>query len=607
MNSARLAAIPLTAAALLLSPSPPCDAQEDRSKEPVTERVTDLSGIRSAPPDLESTGGPQDVRPFGPSTAWYLRPPGAERREPGPGIDAILEIARSTLPPELAETADLALLGDGASVRVRTTADGHRRVEALLDAFRTAWGSPYEIDVRVVTLPEDAAGDALLAEAERSPGGRLAPEVASRLVAADPHGGGRGAIAMVLPGRWALVESVREVPAVTDFNVEIAEDSSISDPIVRGVEEGVRAAVRACPLADGRTAVSVAAAAGDIVALRRLEMRTTDLGSVELPDVAGAIAATEVVLASGEGAAVVLSAPTTAGSSSRYVVLVRLVSAPPRTDTGDLAILPVGTLAVGRAGPFLGGKAEDEPDHETPFDGGVRLRWDEEPARLSVDDVVQQIHEGTGDAFEKVGSFLTATADWPGGGAVVLQAPRDVRARAAQIVERIERSAVASAWTSVRLVETPLGTTKAEEALRTGRTVAVLAGPVAPGGLAAFASYRSTCYVGDYDVEVAQKSRIADPHPRVATGGVLANLRLGRSAKGSWRVDLSLNASSAGAVEAAPVHATEVGTVERVAIRRARFAGSVVVAPGAPRAVDLGESPWRAPGTARLWAVVRVE
>jgi hypothetical protein len=598
--------------AACLVPSPP---RECRAGEPPAapadaplDRVYDLSGIRSSVASIEGVAGPESVQPFGPTSGWKEGLPGPEAQEPGPSLDRLIDLARSTLPPDLAESASMDVVGGDATIRVRTTAAGHDRVASLLDAFRADWGTPYEIDLRVLTLGEDAAGDALLAETERAPRGRVGAELAARLVAADARHGLRGSTVLALPGRWAFVEAVRETRVAADFDVEIAEAASIADPVAFRVAEGVRAAVRACPISDGRALVSFAAAAGDVANLRRLEMRTKDLGALELPDACGALAVTETSLAAGETTAVVLAAPTTAsGASSRYVVVLRLASVPSRSRSGDLAILPTGALCAPRPRPAFGRAEGDDEDGQSVLGGGVYLRWLEPGVGHWLDGLVQQVHEGAGGAFEEEGTFLTGAGDWPGGGALILRAPPATLAKAAAVLAEAEREATGTVWTSVRLVETPPDVAKGEDAVRGGRTVGVLAGPVVPGGIAAFASHRSTAFVGDYDVEVAQSARIADPIPLTATGGVLVEVRLARAARGAWRVDASLRASSTGPVEPAPAQASEVGVLERIPVRRTRFAGSVVVAPGTPRAVDLGESPWRAPGTTRLWAVFRVE
>lgn len=596
--------------AAALRPCPAQESDDDRKEPALVTRIHDVTGLRPQMAGLFDARFPASIVPFGPSPTWAGEVAAAEPwdQEPGPDLNTLLELVAAGLPGAIAESLECETIAGGTALRVRAQEAAQVRVAAALESFRAVAGAVYELDVRAVRMGDGAVAEALLAEIDRAPGGVLPAALTARILAADARSAPAGGVVIAPAGRFAVFEQVATTPTVTDFNVEIAQDASIGDPIPTAVEEGLRAALRAAPLSDGRACVSVVAAVGEVTRLRRTDVRTTDLGSVELPDVAAAFAATEAVLARGETAAVCIAAPTGTDSASRHVVLVRLVAVPARPEVVGFDLIPVGGLTNLLPQPVLRARFDDLEPSLVAFGGGLALRWQEPTQRCSTDAVHSALGGALGSWLEREeGVAYDLVPDLGGGAAVVVRGGPGPAKTARDTIEAIERAAVRSAFTSIRFVETPLATTSADDAVTSGRTVGLLSGPVASGHRATFAAYRAAAYLGDYDVEVAEKARIADPIPHTAVGGANAAVRVAAGPGGAWRLDLSLQVSGIGDAASTAAQATEVGPVERIVTRRNRFDGAVTLAPGAARALDLGDSPWRPRGTARLWAVVRVQ
>lgn len=583
--------------------APSICAAQDKAGEPApapakprTERRFDLGGI-CAP---GSVGSPEvsvdSARPFG----WRHPESAAENAEvdePTPSANQVTELVRSLVPTTGAPD-DTAVDFDGTSLRVMATAAGHQRVAAIVDALRRSIGAPFEIEVRSIAL-DGAGADALVAELDALGGGPVADDLARRLLAADRDAGARGSTVTTYEGRWSLFEQVQTRAVVCDWDVEIAQAASIADPVPQAIEDGLRAAVHAARMQDGRTLVSVTAAAGDVVEpFRRVELRTKDLGACELPEVRGAYASTAAPMRVGQWAAIVLAAPLSERDALRRAVLVRLVSAPPAPDLPGMDVAGVGAIRLARARPSfrtpLVLREEDDAVHH-----GLRVAFLAPRTTLDVAALVRAISASAPDLVERPGNILAAVSDWPGG-AVVAQGDKDLRAAVKATLGAAEREWVVGARVGVRLV--------VRRADGAERVVGSLSSPALVGRGVALAAYASVPYVGDYDVEVAQEARIADPLVRTAFGGMVVNLALAQAEGGGLRVDLELTASSVGAVETSSAGATEVGLLERVTTRRSRVAQTFVLATGSSREVELGPSPWSSPTRGeRLVAIVRAE
>lgn len=547
--------------------------------------------------DLGSLAGPR-LPAFPPPNEVRLHPLGwrsasAEEvevppEEVLPTSGQVIELLRSAIPEPKDAPFDIEAEGD--ALHVTAPAATQKELEQAFEALRRTLATPYEIEVRSVSLPDGPAGDALVEELSRADA--LPADAVARLLSADRDGGARGTVLSAYESRWTAFEQVRARSVVSDFDVEVAQASSIADPLPREVEDGLRAAVRAARTPTGGALVSVSAAAGDLVEpVRRVDFRTTDLGTAEMPEFRGAFVSTAAALWPGETAAIVLASPVSERASVRRVLLVRLVSAPPAPQLARLDVHGVGALTVQPLRPFL---FVPLPPYSVDFALDVAS-----PKREAVAQARERLRRdviATAGAarFERQSTVLAEARDWPGG-AFVVQGDAETREAVRAAVVTIERQRVRAARVTLRLEVRGAAGAPAQ-------LVGVTSFPALVGHGAALAAYASVPYVADFDVEIAEKARIADPVIATAVGGTVLNLTLADGPGGALRADLTLFVAGVGPPEPAVGGAAEVGVIERVPERRSQVAQSVLVAAGRASEIELGPSPW---GPGRLVAVLR--
>jgi hypothetical protein len=113
-----------------------------------------------------------------------------------------------------------------------------------------------------------------------------------------------------------------------------------------------------------------------------------------------------------------------------------------------------------------------------------------------------------------------------------------------------------------------------------------------PGWRASLMSGSTANLLVDYDVEVAQESRIADPIIGQVFGGLVANLTPHVTLDGSGvAVDLQMLWARRQAPEAFDPAARYLGPVDRVRVARAVVQATLQVPAGGTHVVDLGRDP----------------
>jgi hypothetical protein len=481
-------------------------------------------------------------------------------------------------------------LNDKRQLLVGTTEAGHRILARIIGQLRAAADPPVEIDVRHLVLDGRALDDAGRAALEALARGAAEPPAA--LARLDRHGGRRGGTLVAPVGTWAVYRAVREIRYVPDYDVEIAQAASIADPIAAVATDGVKAAVRPFLLRDGRVLLRIVASAGDIDGeVRRVELqgrefqdtlrlRNTDLASVEQVDYDGGVVSTEAVVAPGGGCAVVLGSP--AGGAARWDVLLFTVRAAPKpvgaADT--FAVIPVGAL--------------------TSADPARSLAW-----QPSGELTLAAGEARTGSAIEEAlaidsndeGEFLVLSEVH--GGTLLLRGTLEEVKAASETILALERALIRPARLDVRFAVE-----------RAGGEPAAAGGLVAPlvlGRPLALAAYRRIDTVGDYDVEIAQESRIADPNHVVVTAGYFGNALLSANPDATLRLHLDLTAAGApDGMRAVAAQAGGVPLIQSVPLRRRVDPLRLDLAPGKPRRIELGPDPFSADEGGRLVAIVTV-
>ncbi|MFI5402332.1 MAG: hypothetical protein ACHQ1G_05295 [Planctomycetota bacterium] len=573
-------------------------AQEPESRDRVVVRVYDLGGLVGGmrSPFFPETQGDLAVRPFSLLGNSHQRE--AEREdlpstEEGSPAQMVAELVRAFL-GEL-EGGRIAEIGDGRSLLVTAREADHKTIVRVIEQLRAAGDPPVELDVRHLAVLDRSLDDATRA-ALLSPG-RLSSDQIAALARLDARGGRRGGTLEVALGSWGVFRAVRELRYLPDFDVEIAQGAAIADPVPAIATDGLKAAVRPFLLRDGRLVLRIVASMGDregeprrvslgaLEADDQLRLRNTDFGEVEQVDYRGAAVSTEAVVAPGQTTAVVLASAT--GDDVRWDILAITVRAAPKPVVEDtFAIAPVGALVA------------EDPVRTVAWHGEtgeLALLPGEAHARLGMEGVLERI----GFPAEEEGEFKQSSSQLHGGSLLLRGKAANLKT-ASEGIAALERGLIRPAQLEVRLVSERPG---AE-----ARTVGFLYVPLTVGRGAALAAYRRRDTVGDYDVEVAQEARIADPEHTVVTAGVFGNASLYANTDGTYRLHLDLTV--VGAPDGIRTIESGVGGVpmlQSVELSTRASALRLDLAGGRARTVDLGSDPFSSGEDARLTAIVTVQ
>jgi len=511
--------------------------------------------------------------------------------QPWAPADLVIEVVR-TFVGDVKGIFELDATNGGLRLLSRMNEADQKTVARVIEQIRASGEPPIEIDVRHLTIDDrslDEATRALLLVP-----GKIDEEQLAALARLDVRGGRQGGMVEAALGRWAVYREVRELRYVPDFDVEIAQGAAIPDPVPQTMADGLKVAVRPFLLRDSCYLLRVVASMGDRSGPRRFDMgarevqdvlrlRNTDYGEIEQCDYQGGVVSTEMVVVPGKPSVVVLASDT--NGQVRWDLLALTVKTAPRAVTGDtFAVTPVGALVAQDPPRTLAWNAET---------GELSLIvWEEGLSRMPLDELVERIDFPA----EMTGEFKSGSADLFAG-SVLLRGPSEELRKANDRIATLESELIRPAMLEVRLmVESP----------KESRTVGMLSAPVTLDRKAALASYLRMDTVGDYDVEVAQESRIADPVHIVATAGAFANVNLSENFDGGYRLDLGLVVSAAPqGIRTSEARAGGVPLLQTVQIAKRTTQIRIDLAPGRPRTIELGTSPFGADG--RLVAVITVE
>jgi len=509
--------------------------------------------------------------------------------------DLVIEIVRSFV-GDVEGIFELEPIDGGRRLMARMKESDQKIVARVLEQIRAAGDPPVELDVRHLSIPDRSLDDA--ARAMLLASGGLEAEQIAALARFDLHGGRQGGTLHVALGRWGVYRAVRELRYVPDFDVEIAQAAAIADPRPAIATDGLKAAVRPFLLRDGRLLLRIVASGGDREGeLRRfsmgatevqdtLRLRNTDYQEIEQCDYRGGAVSTDAVVAPGKTVVIVLA--TEAGTGVRWDILALTVKAAPRPIVADtFVVAPVGALVAA------------DPTRSLAWQGATGelalIPKEEEPSpRMAMDGVIEKM----GFPAEQEGEFRHGDA-YLFGGCLLLRGTAASLRKADDGIAVLERELIQPARLEIRL--------SAERARGESRTVGLLAAPMTVGRRVALAAYLRMDTVGDYDVEIAQEARIADPNHTVVTAGTFANADLFRNPDGTYRLHLDLTVTGAPeGIRTSASHAGGVPLVQTVPLLKRVAPIRFDLAAGRPRTVDLGPDPFSAAEEGRLVATVTV-
>ena len=493
----------------------------------------------------------------------------------------------------VAEDTVVRTSSSGEHLKVWATDEEHERIKQVLEMLHRHSGEPFEVEVRYLSLDAKRVEPKVLALLESAASGKLSEENRKGLARLGRGPGMEGGTLYAPHGQWSSFHALRTQKYVPDFDVEIAQGSSIADPVTYPLSEGVAASVRPFLLQDGRALLRIVASAGEADRpFRRFRVGTTDLGwinrtmssggELEQVDFHGSLVSTEAVLSAGETAVVIAGSPT-----GWELLLFTLRGAPKPSEAGTMTFLPAGALT------YEGSERELDFTSESKAETFSWYRR-EAPPRMSS----SELHSALKFLLEdKRGSMLMGTP-WFQGPSFVVRTDAATAKKLQGLVRGIEQEFLHPVRLSVRL------TSRGGEG-GAPRTIGMLEAPLVSGRGAAFASYHQADYMGDYEVEVAQEARIADPVLKVAYAGLFAHARVSRSGARSYRLRLGLRvcAFPEGVKEANHASA-EFSAIQTVPVRTQRTVVTLDLGNG-PRTVNLGSDPFHP--ERRLAAVVSLK
>jgi hypothetical protein len=440
----------------------------------------------------------------------------------------------------------------GETLLVLSTDAGQRVVREVLDGLRSNAGRRVGLTIHRLTF--DAEVRARLQAGgweEKLDRGRLtAEEVPALLSLAEGAGVRRSSASTRVPeGVASRFGRVTSITYVGDYDIEIAQDSRVGNPVVQVLHTGTDACLAAFPLRDGRVGlegtVQLASPKGR---MRRLPLDVEPLGAVELPRCDVLRFSTAASVAPGEAAV------WTSGGDAPDPLEILLVVAQPdaSAEAGPgVRFYPAPALALPRWGWRLARPEDDDTGFVPPV------------LALAVED------DEAWDLFDLVGPLVSGP-DWEGpdnlfealpSGIVARNAPAvlDALSRKLAALETERRPCVPVRFRVLRVGED--GSERVAHAITTH---------VPLGADAAWMAGTEVAYLADWSVEVAQEARAGDPTVDVAFTGTAVSLRLDTTAPSS-RYALRLSVSYAtpgdwvtrnpGNDETGPIDSPQVHTV----------------------------------------------
>jgi type II secretory pathway component GspD/PulD (secretin) len=209
---------------------------------------------------------------------------------------------------------------------VRHTPKVHARIRQMLDALRSRAASQVVMEMQLLR-----ADDATLRSILAAHGGSVLDEAAEKQLKALEESGemevvSRGSVTCTNTQRVSL-DDVARVVYVQDYDVEIAQGSSIPDPIMQHLPEGLRFDVRPVVAGDGDLVVMEVRA--DTSKLRRpMGSVVTQLGPIETPVID--VLKLRTTVAAPLGRPVIIGGSLSDGEGRGYLLVVKPTATRPR-------------------------------------------------------------------------------------------------------------------------------------------------------------------------------------------------------------------------------------------------------------------------------------
>ena len=452
---------------------------------------------------------------------WY------EDEEHGTHVEDMVNLMHEVLGEELEYEGRRIDLDEHGRLYIRGPETLQRRVTELIRFLEQSIGARYELEVAAVTL------------GEAWPEGVIVDAKSLDRLFADATAAGTAWRVPIQGDRMAALDMSRTRELCIDYDVEIAQGSTVADPIIAGLSSGTRMILQASPAAGGIN-LAFTLKRGEVVDIedRRLDITgriaveggrpatTTNAGVVQNYDLVARSMATTAVLPQGKG--MVLA--TGVEGHANEVFVIRAIGDPMPTrmsfplggNRGDLTLLDIGATAPPRISsrgmlvwmaimpetmPF---SRERDMLGADPISGGHGLTHD-----MILDGVDYNSVTGLENYMAVHASDI--------GGDDHLNAATEQR----RMIETFDGLVRSSEQFDVEVTVTHLDDTKVRS-----RSIVTNGGSLALGvGIESLGIY-------DYDVEVAQNAAISDPHVRPIFDGLALWMQPTLRSDGSLAIDV---------------------------------------------------------------------
>ena len=408
--------------------------------------------------------------------------------------DALVDLLQ-TLVPGLGEAEGEYVELEGDRLLVTTTPRRHAQVAALLQAFWHEAAARVDLELRRVRLAASGLG-------------RLDPEVLgwlrsgwvpaaerARFDQALKDAGARTEIAAarVRPGFRTVLGQTRTIRYLRDYEVEIAQDSTVGDPQMDTLVTGWSCEVRPFVLQDGTVLLDAFTQTAEMAEpIRTLSLETDPFGSLDLPRVHALRATTRSRLEADTTRVLLVREDPERGLEA---ILASATSLDPRGHEATRLRLDVSALVTAREERLL-------VAHPASPGFWPRVPQLAEEVLPPFDDerLVDALHQRTSAVlWEEEGAWLGLQE----GGRLVVVGPGDAAFRVRGALQAIETSELGCL--RARLV---VGAGE-EGALLRPRTALALDVPA--GGRVTWQEGFEAAFLADWGVEVAQEARVGDP------------------------------------------------------------------------------------------------
>ncbi len=448
-------------------------------------------------------------------------------------VDELVELIQVSVDPffwEQREGAQIYTLGE-LRIAVRATEAVHAKVLERLREFERMVGRTVTIELESWHVEKTRAEGLLGGEAQTTLGAAALDQL-RRAGTAGP------AVSITaFSGQMAVAWGGRQVSWIGDADVEVAQESSSTDPIVLVSNLGLMVQAMAAVAPDDTVLLGLDAALAEIAVNRTLA--TLRNGSLQAPH--HDVTRIRPVVHVPSGAWVVLDGQMPAGGDAAWVFVARATvhDVARRTGVGPHGVIDLGPSARGRpATDRVALRFFDVRDLTTPVRSLPSLPphlWpsnysppqphelpEPEPA-IGLDELVELIREGDhGEVWED-----PATIEGRNGMLIVRNTP-EVLARVERTIAAVRRAAPWTLVVAAEVVELPaaMAAPFGENGLLSDAAVEALHAARRAGDATSLDALRLTSmrgrrnvvrvgtvvnYLQDYEVEIAQASEIGNP------------------------------------------------------------------------------------------------